>query len=642
MTFRVPLKLILSVCLPVLVIYLIVLTLEHRSNQRDALAQLEIYLTEAAAKEAITLDDQLSSIADAGRSASLFLESFPHRGKAELESLARNNLSAEPRLFGLGVALESSAGPAPSRKSSPYVCRTADGRGLRSEDITNAAYDFTRADWYLLPKLLRRPAWTDPYYDDGLGRTLMCSYGVPLLRGKKFEGVVVADISLEHIRDQLSRVQYPGEYRFLISRSGTFVYHPNPSFIMAETIFGLAEYRNSPALAELGRAMVSGQQGVVRMPDFQTGQPKWYAYANVPEVGWSLAAVIPEEEALAPVYARLRREVYLMIVGLALMLSLVVLVSTWITHPMRRLAAAAEQVAKGNLNVRVDGIRGDDEVGQFASAFNQMVADIRTNVAATIRESTARQAIEKELQVARQIQSSLMPMRRPPFPDHQEFSLHGDYEPAHYMAGDFFDFRFVDEERLALVIADVSGKGVAAAMFMAVSCTTLRNFSTPDHSPSEVLDIANRLIAAENNEMMFVTIFYAHYHIRTGELEFANAGHNPPFIMRRNGQFECLKPSTGPMLGVFPDIPYGSGRAVLQPGDLLLMYTDGVTEAQNPSGQFYGETGLTSLLQRTGTQPVDEICRAIFEEVNEYRHHEGQDDVTLVALRRASDPATTG
>jgi sigma-B regulation protein RsbU (phosphoserine phosphatase) len=637
-----PLKLIVAVCLPVLVIYLLVLALEHHSNQRDAIAQLKIYLTEAAAKEAVSLDSQLSSIAGAGRSAGLFLETLPRRGKAELELLARGNLTAEPRLFGMGVALEPSARPGEPREPSPYVCRTADGRGVRSEDINNAAYDFTRADWYLRPKLMRRPVWTDPYYDDGLGGILMCSYGVPLLRGKDFDGVVVADISLERIRRQLSRVKYPGEYRFLISRSGTFVYHPNSSFIMAETIFGLAESRNRPALAELGRAMVSGQQGVVRMPDFQTGQPKWYAYANVPEVGWSLAAVIPEEEALAPVYARLQRELYLMMIGLALMLSLVVLVSTWITRPMRRLAAAAEQVAKGNLNVRVEEIRSHDEVGRFAFTFNKMVADIRTNVAAKIREIAARQAIEKELHVARQIQSSLMPMRRPPFPDRHEFSLHGDYEPAHYMAGDFFDFRFVDDERLALVIADVSGKGVAAAMFMAVTCTTLRNFSTPDHSPAQVLDIANRLIAAENKEMMFVTVFYAHYHIRTGELEFANAGHNPPFIVRQDGRIECLKPSTGPMLGVFPDIPYGSGRAALQPGDLLLMYTDGVTEAQDTSGQFYGETGLTSLLQRTQMQPVDEICRKIFDEVNEHRHHEGQDDVTLVALRRSSDPAPIG
>ncbi len=342
--------------------------------------------------------------------------------------------------------------------------------------------------------------------------------------------------------------------------------------------------------------MINGQQGVVRIPDYQTGRPKWCAFADVPSAGWSLAAMIPEEEVLAPVRDQLHRQLCIFVAGLGLILALVVFASRWITEPLRCIAAAARKVAQGNLQVQVQvqRIHRGDEIGQFAATFNQMVVDLKANIEATIRETNARQAIERELQVARQIQTSLLPMGRPPFPNRQEFSLHADNEPAHFIAGDFFDFWLLDDQHLAVVIADVSGKGVPAAMFMAVARTTLRNFSKPDTSPHEVLTIANRLIAADNEEMMFVTIFYGHYHIQTGELVFANAGHNPPYLVRQDGRLESLGPSTGPMLGVFPEAKYDEALAVLQPGDLLLLYTDGVTEACNQNNQFFGEAGLTS------------------------------------------------
>ena len=240
---------------------------------------------------------------------------------------------------------------------------------------------------------------------------------------------------------------------------------------------------------------------------------------------------------------------------------------------------------------------------------------------------------------SRQIQTSLLPLERPPFPNRPEFSLDADIEPALVMAGDFYDFWLLDDQHLAVVIADVSGKGVPAAMFMAVARTTLRNFATPGQSPREVLNIANRLIAADNKETMFVTVFYGHYHIPTGELVFANAGHNPPYLVRQSGQIESLGPSTGPILGVFPEAEYEDAHAVLEPDDLLLLYTDGVTEAQNRNDQYFGEAGLIALLQRLHGESVTTTCRVIMEDVNAFRHGEGQDDVTLVALRRSPDAA---
>jgi len=637
-------KLMLAICLPLLAVYLMVLLLENHISKREALKQMRNYLAEVAAHEAIHLDQQLSAIAQLTRSTARFLQAFPHRESAELERLARANLLAEPQIFGICVALESPAEAGGSVPLAPYVCRTVDGQGLRSMDVTSVDYDYTRSDWYLLPKLLGGPAWTDPYFDEGVGRILMCTYSVPLLRDDDFQGVVTADVSLDLIRHLVSQTGYRGEYRFVISRAGTFVYHPNDSFILAESIFSLAEWYDVPALADLGQAMIHGQQGVVRIPDYETGRPKWCAFADVPSAGWSLAAMIPEKEVLAPVRDQLHRQLCIFVAGLGLILALVVFASRWVTEPLRCIAEGARKVAQGNLQVQVQvqGIHRGDEIGQFAATFNQMVVDLKANIEATIRETNARQTLERELQVARQIQTSLLPRQRPPFPNRHEFSLYADNKPAHFIAGDFFDFWLLDDQHLAVVIADVSGKGVPAAMFMAVTRTTLRNVSGPDTAPREVLTTANRLIAADNEEMMFATIFYGHYHIQTGELVFANAGHNWPYLIRGDGRLEPLGPSTGPMLGVFPEAEYGEALATLDPGELVLLYTDGVTEAYDHNNQFFGEVGLTALLAKVRDQSVEAICRAIVEEVDKHRHHEGQDDVTLVALQRAKDAAPPG
>ena len=203
------------------------------------------------------------------------------------------------------------------------------------------------------------------------------------------------------------------------------------------------------------------------------------------------------------------------------------------------------------------------------------------------------------------------------------------------MAGDFFDFWFVAEDVLALVMADVSGKGVPAAMFMAVARTVLRNFSVPENGPARVLTIANNVMSTQNDEAMFVTVFYAHYHVRTGDLVFANGGHNSPFLVRRGAAPILLDSSTGPIVGVLPEASYEERRTTLGPGDLLVLYTDGATEARNGEDRLLGDEGLRQILAEVQSEPVAGVCRSLLERVNAFRTSTDQDDVTVLALRRA-------
>jgi phosphoserine phosphatase RsbU/P len=633
-------KLVLAICLPLVVVYLTMLAIEYRVRTREEMAKMERYLAELTAHEALVLDGQLAAAAQVTRTVGQMLNTFPSRNPDDMYLLLQENVRQNTEIFGMCVALESAARGASRGAFAPYVCRASESSGLRSLDIAAANPDFTRWDWYLLPKLLNKPAWTDPYFDRGAGDILMCTYSVPLVGHGAFQGVVTADISLAHLDYRVNKIAGGSGYCMVVSGTGTFVTHPEQSLAMADTIFGLAEWYDRPELAELGHAMQGGQKGVARVRDWKTGQRKWIAYAPVPSVGWSLAAAIPEQTVMDEVYGQLNRQALLLMAGLVALVALILVVSSLVVRPIGRLAAAAVEVARGNLDVRVTGVNSRDEIGCFAHTFNRMLGDLKGNVDARIRETAAREALERELRIARQIQNSLLPSQRPPFPHCRQLALDARNAPAKIMAGDFFDFWFVEDGVLALVMADVSGKGVPAAMFMAVAHTVLRNVTAPGRTPAEVLAAANRVLASENDEGMFVTIFYAHYHVATGELVFANGGHNPPLVLRAGGAIESLAGPTGPIVGIMPDSPYDQRSMTLEPSDVLVLYTDGATEATNADGAMLGEQGLRGILAEVHARPVEEICETVLRRVDEFRSSPDQDDVTVLALRREAEGAS--
>jgi sigma-B regulation protein RsbU (phosphoserine phosphatase) len=399
-------------------------------------------------------------------------------------------------------------------------------------------------------------------------------------------------------------------------------------------MFSRAEWLGSAEMDALGRDMIAGRSGVRKLQNLEGVPSVWVVFTPVESVGWSLAAAFPEHQLMAPVNDRINRQAALLLCGLVGALAILMAIAFWFTRPIERLAAAAAKVAGGDLDARVEGVSSRDEIGRFADTFNRMTVDLKQSVESRLREEAARKSIEAELHVARQIQNSLLPMTRPAFPHRDEFALDAINEPAVIMAGDFFDFWLVDEDTLALVMADVSGKGVPAAMFMAVARTILRNASEPGRGPAELLRQINDVIVSQNETEMFVTVVYAHYRISTGAIRFANGGHCLPMIVRASGSVEILGPTTGPLVGVLPDIDFDEALAALSPGDTILLYTDGVTEAADATGRMLGESGLTDILRRHRITSPEDMCLTVLEEVNRHRSSPNQDDVTLLALKR--------
>ncbi|MEW6358676.1 MAG: SpoIIE family protein phosphatase [Planctomycetota bacterium] len=625
-------KLILAIGLPLVLIYLGVLWLDYRSGKETALNDMKAHLAELAAHHAERLGAKFSTVAQVARSTATFLETEPNMTEEELYALLRNSLKANPPVFGACIAFEPGAFGPDRPRVAPYVCRAPDG--VKTMDIGKDAYDYLRWDWYLLPRLLDQPIWTDPYFDEGAGNILMCTYSAPFRKDGNLRGVTTVDISLEDLRDEVSSIKMSKGYCMIISQDGRFISHPDATLIMRETIFSLAEWFDLPELAEVGREMISRRQDIRRILDYRTLEPKWVVFAPIAAAGWSFAAVIPEQEVIAPVYAEVNRKLQIMVVGLVLIAGIILLTAIHITRPISRLADVVEKMAEGNLDVQAEDIRSRDEIGQFARAFNRMVADLKAHVEALTRETKAREAVESELRIARQIQASLLPRTFPPFPHRKEFSLHAVNSPAKQVAGDFFDFYFITDERLLITIADVSGKGVPAALFMAVTRTLLKNLVLSGLGPADVLLKANDILVEDNDESMFVTLFLAIYETDTGKLRYANAGHNPPFHLTSEGKILPPIKATGPVLGAIPGVQYVEDEVQLDLGDVLALYTDGVTEAQNTTRELYGEERLQEVLTPHVGQAPEDLCDTVIAAVNQFQGENQFDDITLLILRR--------
>ena len=679
-------KLILAILMPALAVYCGVLAGNYFSARREVLHQAERYLLQLAKNDAANLDAEFRVAERAAESiAALATEQTKETLERRADVMLRGVLLSRAGLQAVTIALEPAEGSAgqagepfgryaarqvsrmgqpdsalpagrPRRRrvepatvpspgesidlsdpsddsTEPPAVSPANiyAQSIRRGDLAKIFPDFRSQQWYFDANQYRRVIWTEPLVDDKVAVAPVCRCVKPIVRGGKFLGVVAVDLSIRSLRRSLAETKLEGGYCILVSRDGLLVGHPRKDIAMRQTLAGLAQRENKTELFDLAARMVAGESRVMEFDDFHTNLPSWVVFAPVRSSGWSFGAVIPRQRIFAPISDWLRRDLAVMVGGLGIIVFVVTMVSVRITRPIGRLVTAVRALGAGDLHSRVGGTHRRDEFGELSRAFNGMVRALAHHIEARTREAAARRAADSELKVAREIQASLLPSR---FPQRQEFELHALNVPAKEVAGDFFDFFFVREDVLALLIADVSGKGVPASLFMAVSRTVIRNQAMSGLAPAEVLNRANRLLAQGNERMMFVTIFFAHYNILTGRLLYANAGHNPPCLGNGAGGVRTFGSSTGPILGVFENEQYSQKEIRLEPGDSVVLYTDGVTEAMDADKRQYRLEHLARIVADNPTASPEEICGLVVQSVEAYRSHPQQDDVTLLVLRR--------
>ncbi len=274
--------------------------------------------------------------------------------------------------------------------------------------------------------------------------------------------------------------------------------------------------------------------------------------------------------------------------------------------------------------------KGRDALMQELTVKNRELQESFDNLR---RTTTAKERMESELNIGRDIQMSMLPLKFPPFPHRTDFAVFATLEPAREVGGDFYDFFLIDEDRFCFCVGDVSGKGVPAALLMAVTKTLIKSRATNDFSPASILTHVNDEISENNESAMFVTLWLGILDVSSGDLVYTNAGHNPPYLKRAGGELVRLDERHGPVVGAVDGLVYSEGSGQLSGGDVLFLYTDGVTEAMDPAGRLYDEDRLVSLLQSTDFGSVDEVVKASTDDVWRFQAEAEQaDDVTVLAV----------
>jgi len=374
------------------------------------------------------------------------------------------------------------------------------------------------------------------------------------------------------------------------------------------------------------------------------------------DVMGGLEVIIPMDQYLAESRQELAMTLGSGLVLCFLVLGIVSVGARWtVTRPLAHIAERMAQFMRQQPDEQASGqtpeLPRGDEAAYLAQSFSKMASVIRsqqtalqeanTSLEQRVQERTAelrrttaeKERIGSELRIASEIQKSILPRTFPPFPDRTDFEIYATTIPALEMGGDFYDFFLIDDNRLGVVIADVSGKGVPAAIFMAVSRSLIKATALASVTPSECLEHVNRLLCPDNESAMFVTVFYGILHTETGELEFSNGGHNVPYVIGGDRLVPVGTPS-GMALGIVDDVRYQTSRVSLSAGETLMLYTDGVTEAMDAQGRLFSTPRFERTLHRLSTQRPIDLLTKVVEDVQAFSSGTLQaDDITMLALR---------
>ena len=606
--------------------------LEQQQNRSDA-------ITLSAVNH---IESQLGRAEAAVQTAAAAFALLPG-DRASVVALIRQTLQSQPHLFGMAVALppEEAAGR-DYRILYGYRKNTA----VSVVDRDNPAFDYLQ-DWFYLPLYLRQPVWVEPYYDQDV-QTLMVTYTVPVVRDGRVVAVLTGDLSLDWLRQLIDHLPLgEGGTAVLISAQGVFISHSKPRVVMCETVFSMAEAlatpRETAALQELGKAMLSGHPGHQFYHRPLDGQMAYINYRPVSSIGWCLGVIIPEQQMNAVLAHQNRINLLVGAFGIVLLLAAALSVAWSLARPLNRLALVADRLAQGDFTAPLAVTRRHDEIGRLTESFARMRTDLRRYIDELTTTTAAKEKIASELAIAHQIQLGIVPKLFPPFPNRKDLDLYAVLEPAREVGGDLYDFCLLDADHLYVAIGDVSGKGVPASLLMAVGKTLLKSTIQAVRNPGRALMLVNTELAEDNDSCMFITAFCGVINLRTGDLTFANAGHNPPLIVRSGGQVDSLRCPPGPALAAMIGSRYENQSTRLGPDDLLLLYTDGVTESMNPENVMFGEEQLAAIVQREHRANARALIEAVVRAVHSHAAGtEQSDDITMLAVRVHDYPNAAG
>ena len=559
-----------------------------------------------------------------------------HPNKADsMFVYSRGMLQNTPDFYNCSIAFEPEHFQDKGRYFSAYTRYVGDS--LRTTQGGSDNYQYFFMDWYLMSTLLDKPCWTEPYVDFDVATNtseMVTSYCQTIKdkEGKKI-GVINTSLSINWLSQTISMVKpYPNSYSIMIGRGGTYFVHPDTTKITRQTIFTQAMEHPDTVLISLGHAMQRGEEGMKKM--FFNGKDCYVFYKPLGQTGCSMAIVCPEEDIFGG-FDRLRRAVMsIVVVGLLLMLYLFIRIITRELSPLRRLAREAETIASGQFDAVLPDFQRIDEIGQLSHSFGNMQQSLVKYIE-ELKETTAQKAsIESDLRIASGIQMGMLPENFPTKADRDDVQIYASLTPAKEVGGDLFDFYFRDD-KLFFCIGDVSGKGVPASLFMAVTRSVFRTVSVHESMPNNIVTIMNTIIADMNKTQMFVTLFVGVLDLPTGHLHYCNAGHDAPLLIGDGiGELPC---DPNIPVGFLPSWEYSLQEAQISTGTTIFLFTDGLTEAMDANyNQFQMErindvaSQALSQQQQEPHKLINKMTDAVHQFVGDA---EQSDDLTMMAIQ---------
>ena len=592
------------------------------------------HATQILNNTALRMESILSRVEKASNYTKWLIQRHPDQPDS-MFVYSRGMLLNNPDFYNCSIAFEPYYFKDYGRYFSAYTKHVGDS--IRTVLGGSDNYQYFYMDWYLMSKLLGHPCWTEPYmdYDKPTQANEMVTSYCQTLTDKQGHmiGVISTSLSLSWLSQTISAMKpYPNSYSIMIGRGGTYFVHPDTTKISRQSIFTQTMERPDTALTALGYAMQHGEEGMKHM-NFD-GRDCYVFYKPLGQTGCSMAIVCPECDIFSG-FDRLRRTIIIIVtVGLLLMLVLFIRIITRELQPLQQLAQEAETIASGQFDAELPDFHRIDEIGQLSHSFGNMQQSLVKYIK-ELKDTTAQKAsIESDLRIASDIQMGMLPEKFPTRSDRDDVQLYATLTPAKAVGGDLFDFYFRDE-KLFFCIGDVSGKGVPASLFMAVTRAVFRTTSAHESKPDRIVSVMNQMIADMNKTNMFVTLFVGVLDLPTGMLHYSNAGHDAPLLVGAGvGELPC---DSNIPVGVMPDWDYTLQEAQIYTNTTIFLFTDGLTEATSADFKLFdmervNDVAVKALAQQQ--QEPQQLISLMTEAVHQFvGDAEQSDDLTMMAIQ---------
>lgn|GEM_PF-2766956 len=525
----------------------------------------------------------------------------------------------------------------PEFKSQAYYVWKQNDTTVRETDLAaDSTYHYASKRWFLQALSANEPVWTSPYEDEGGWGVNMVTYAVPVRdRSGNTLAFLTGDMSMEWLNQLISdayEARCPYTVFIVDDVSDKIIAHQNKDYILNKTyqeVYG--DKFKQPS--DFAKNMRPGHE---ILEGTQNGQTHFMIRIPLDTHSWSVYISFSREDILNNLTHTKRFMDIAFLAGFLILFIAVILVTNRIITPLRELSAVVKKTGKGQLDIRIPYTGSTDEIGELSKAFEQMQTDLKTYIERIKKATEEASLIRNELLLGHKIQESLLPQ-----PDALEYLsdkyiITGYQASAKEVGGDLYDYFELEDGNICFLLGDVSGKGVPSALHMAGIRATVRAYAKQGKTPAEIIFAVNNELAANNELCMFVTLFCAVTRIQEHTVIYSNAGHECPYIVRRYDQIEQVQNIPQPAAGIIRDFPYKDSVIALDPEEILFIYSDGLTDAENSTGAQFGRENVEAIL-KTPLSPYT-LIRHFREELNRFcGTAEPFDDVTLLAFCYSSN-----